>query len=113
MPKPSSAATVLVVHTPRIRIMRMSTSGLGLRDSLCIHATRSTMPTANAIKVLAESQPHTGASLTASRTAASPPDMSAAPAQFTRPGTRTGDSGTNLCTASVAGTSSTNGNQNR
>lgn len=93
--------------------MRMSTSGFGLRDSLRIQTTRSTMPTANTITVLAESQPHTGASLTASRTAASPPDMSAAPGQFTRPGTRTGDSGTNRCTAIVAGTSNASGNQNR
>jgi hypothetical protein len=64
MPNPSRAATEFVVQTPRIRIMRMSTSGCGLRDSLRIQTARSKMPTANTITVLAESQPHTGASLT-------------------------------------------------
>ena len=43
--------------------------------------------------VFAESQCHVAVSLTAISTAASPNDISAAPAQFTRPGTRTGDSG--------------------
>ena len=95
MPKPSSAATAFVVHTPRIRIIRMSTSGWWLRDSLRTHTTSRTIPAPSTSRVRADSHPHPGASLTASSTPARPADINAAPLELIRPGTRTGDSGTN------------------
>ncbi len=104
IPKPSSNATAFVVQTPRIRIILMSTSGWSERDSLRTHSASSTRPTAMHPSVFTDSQCQFAVSLTATRTAASPSDISAAPAQFTRPGTRTGDSGTNRWVATVATT---------
>ena len=112
MPKPSRNATVFVVQTPRMRIMCMSTSGLALADSLRTQATSSPAPIASTINVFADNQCQLAASVTASSTAARPPDMSAAPAQLTRPDTRTGDSGTSTWIATVAATSGTSGSQN-
>src|ERR1700760_2872916 len=94
MPKPSRAATVLVVQTPRIRIIRMSTSGCGERLSFRTQSGRTTAPIARRTRVLGELQPQTGASLTATRSAARPIDIRTAPVQFTVPLLRTGDSGT-------------------
>src|SRR4051794_35077432 len=86
MPKPRSSATELVVQTPRIRIMRMSTSGWSLAASLRTQKTRKTRPARNAAAVLAETQCQTAVSLTAISTSPSPSDISSAPVQFTRPG---------------------------
>ena len=113
MPKPSSMATVLVVQTPRIRIIRMSTRGWVLRDSLRTHSTRKTAPATNRPTVLTDSQCHTAVWLTATSTAPRPTDINAAPVQLTRPATRMGDSGTRKWMATVAATSGINGTQNR
>src|SRR6185312_9463545 len=104
IPKPRSAATAFVVQTPRIRIIRMSTSGVAERDSLRTQSASSTTPTAMLPSVFAESQCQFAVSLTATSTAERPSDMSAAPVQFTRPGTRTGDSGTKKCVSTAAAT---------
>ena len=63
--------------------------------------------------VFADSQCQVAVSLTATSTDASPNDISAAPAQLTRPGTRIGDSGTNTCTSTVAPTIGISGSQKR
>ncbi len=60
----------------------------------------------------AEPQPQVGAWLTASSTAASPADSSAAALQLIRPGALIGDSGTNSAVATVATITATSGNQN-
>ena len=44
MPAPSRNAAALTVHTPRMRIIFMSTSGSDERLSTVTHTTRSTMP---------------------------------------------------------------------
>ena len=41
MPKPTISAVTFVVQTPRIRIIRMSTSGSATRSSKRAHATSS------------------------------------------------------------------------
>lgn len=113
MPKPSRAATAFVVQTPRMRIIRMSTSGCRDRTSLHTQATRPVAPAASRTTVRAEPQCQTGASLTATSRAASPIDISTAPTQFALPRTRSGDSGTKSWIATVAGTSRISGSQKR
>jgi hypothetical protein len=113
MPNPSRSATAFVVHTPRMRIIRMSTSGCGDADSLRTQSTRRTRPAAITPSVFADSQCHVAVSLTATSTRASPADISAAPVQLTRPGTRTGDSGTKTWIAIVARTIGISGSQKR
>src|SRR5579872_4251400 len=113
IPKPSRSATAFVVQTPRIRIIRMSTRGCDERASLRTHRASSTRPAAIAPIVFADSQCQVDVSLTASSTATSPSDISAAPAQLTRPGSFTGDSGTNTYVAIVIATIGTSGSQNR
>ena len=93
--------------------MLMSTSGSAERDSARTQAASSTSPTANSPITRGESQPHVGASLKPSRIATSQPDSSDAPSQLTRPGLRTGDSGTNSQVATSASTTATSGIQNR
>src|SRR4249920_3649774 len=102
IPKPSRKATVFVVHTPRIRIMRMSTSGWSERVSLRTHRTRATTPNAIRPIVFADNQCHLDVWLTATSTETSPTVSRTAPAQLIRPGTRTGDSGTTKYVATVA-----------
>src|SRR5437588_11670605 len=46
MPAPSRNAARLVVHTPRIRIIVMSTSGMRLRTSTAIHSAQNPNPMA-------------------------------------------------------------------
>ncbi len=113
MPNPSRSATAFVVQTPRMRIMRMSTSGWSDRDSLRTQNASSTTPIAMQPIVFDESQCQVAVSLTAISTAASPSDIRAAPVQLTRPGTRIGDSGTNKCTRTVAATIGISGSQKR
>ena len=57
-------------------------------------------------------QPHVEPWLIATSTATSHDDSSAAPTQLTRPGERTGDSGTKKKVAIVAMTVAASGNQN-
>src|SRR4051812_30345237 len=94
IPKPSSSATVLVVQTPRMRIIFMSTSGSALWVSLYTQAASTSSPDSITTSVSADSQPQLGVLLTAISTAPRPTAISSALTQFTRPGTRTGDSGT-------------------
>src|SRR4051812_20650709 len=112
IPKPSMNATVLVVHTPRMRIIRMSTSGSVLLRSRATHEKSTTTPTPNSPSVRGESQPQPDAFVTASSTAVSPADISAAEPQLTRPGTRTGDSGTKRWISTVAAATGISGIQN-
>src|SRR5579864_945212 len=95
MPAPSRNAVRFVVHTPRIRIIAMSISGSALRVSTATHAAQTTRPAAVSPSVRDEPQPHAVASLIASSTAEMPALISSAASQLIRPGTRTGDSGTN------------------
>lgn len=82
----------------------MSTSGESLTVSLRTHTASRRKPAASSASVLPASQCHVGLSLTATSTAPRPADINAAPVQLTRPGTRTGDSGTNRWTATVVAT---------
>src|SRR5579862_948372 len=113
IPNPSRSDTAFVVQTPRIRIIRMSTSGCGERVSLRTQKTSKTIPNTSAPIVFAESQCHTAVSLTATSTATNPSDINIAPAQLTRPGTLIGDSGTRKCVATVTMTIGISGSQKR
>jgi hypothetical protein len=93
IPNPSRNPARLVVQTPRMRIIPMSTSGLGDLVSVQIHTTATTTPTAMSPSVRADSQPQLGASLIATSRHTSQSERSAAPVQSTVPGARTGDSG--------------------
>src|SRR5271167_3230465 len=58
MPAPSRNAARFVVHTPRIRIIVISISGLRLRTSTAIHAPETSSPSRIIPSVLGEPQPH-------------------------------------------------------
>src|SRR5579862_3624784 len=94
MPAPSRNAVRLVVQTPRIRIIAMSMSGSRLLLSTATQKAQTTRPATSRPSVRPDPQPQTVASLIASSTAVMPVLISAAASQLTRPGTRTGDSGT-------------------
>ena len=113
IPKPISSVARLTVQTPRTTIIFMSTSGSLERDSARTQAASSTSPIANRPITLGEVQPQVGAWLKPSRMATSQPDRSDAPSQFTRPGLRTGDSGTNSHVATSASSTATSGIQKR
>ena len=111
IPKPKTSAARFVVQTARIRIIRMSTSAARLRVSTQTHATASTAATANRPSTRAEVQPHDSPSLTGRSSATSQPARSAAPVQSSRPGERTGDSGTKSCVPTVAAMTAIRGSQ--
>src|SRR3954453_21323220 len=102
MPKPSSVAATLGVQTGRRRIIVMSTSGSGERDSTLIHTKSSTAATTNSPITRGDAQPQAGPWLAPSSSAPSHDDSSAARSQFTRPPGLSGDSGTNKYVASAA-----------
>ena len=112
IPAPSSTAVVLTVHTPRRRIISMSTSGSRARCSLRTHSAASTAAAAISPSTRAEPQPQAGPSLMAKSSATSQLDSSAAPPQLTRPGVLIGDSGTKKCVATSVTTTAISGNQN-
>ena len=99
----------MVVQTPRTRIIVMSISGLSLRTSTRIQARMKRTPTRVRPNVFAETQPQVVVSLIASSTAERPIVISAAASQLTRPGVRTGDSGTSRQVATAATTIATSG----
>ena len=94
IPAPSRNATRFVVHTPRIRIIDISTSGSRLWSSTQIQAAITAAPATSSAIVLVPPQPQTVVCAIAISTQHIPRLMSAAANQFTRPGERTGDSGT-------------------
>ena len=112
MPKPSSSVARFVVHTPRSRIMRMSTRGTAARSSTRTQTTTSTAVAANRPSVGPEAQPQRDPSLTPSRRQMSQPESRAAPAQLIRPGVRKCDSGTKRSVATPALSTTTRGIQN-
>src|ERR1039457_2711387 len=67
IPAPSKNAARFVVHTPRIRIIVMSISGLRLRVSTAIHTPETARPAAIRPSVFDEPQPHVVVSEIASR----------------------------------------------
>jgi len=73
--------------------MAMSISGLLLRSSTSIHTPQTARPDPSRSSVFGLVQPHVVAWAIAMSTADRPTLISAAAAQFTRPGARTGDSG--------------------
>ncbi len=93
IPAPSRNAARLVVHTPRIRIIVMSTSGSVLRTSIRIHPAQTTSPIASRISVLAPPHPQTVVCAIAISTSDMPSDITPAATQFTLPGALIGDSG--------------------
>src|SRR5215218_5396074 len=111
IPKPTSIAVRLVVHTPRRRIIRMSTSGWSTRVSHQAQTTSTTAAPSIRPTVRAESQPQLLPSLTASSSAASPVESSPAPAQSIFAGARTGDSGTYRRVATTEAATTTNASQ--
>ncbi len=111
MPAPRRNAARFAAHTARTRISAMSIKGSALRNSTATQATQTNAPTTSMISVFAEPQPHTVVSLTATRTSVMPTPISAAATQLMRPGTRTGDSGTNRQAQIAASTMITSGTQ--
>src|SRR5580692_1103951 len=112
MPAPSRNAAKFVVHTPRIRIIVMSISGLLERASTATHTVDTARPAAIRPSVFAEPQPHVVVSLMAISTVERPIVISAAASQLIRPGTVTGDSGMYLQVATAAIRIATSGIQN-
>src|SRR6266566_6151321 len=102
MPAPSRNATRFVVHTPRIRIIVMSISGVRLLASTATQTIETMTPRRMRPSVLDDPQPQVVAWLIASSTVEMPTVISPAASQLTRPGTRTGDSGMNLHVATAA-----------
>ena len=111
-PAPSRNAARFVVHTPRRRIIVMSTSGSRLRTSTMTQATQNTAPTANSASVRVPPQPQTPVWAMPMRIAQMPTVMRAAASQLTRPGVRTGDSGMNFQVANAPASVITSGIQN-
>src|SRR3954467_10997003 len=67
MPAPRRKAAMLVVQTPRTRIIVMSTNGSRLWTSTVTQSTQNTMPTPNSASVLVSPQPQTVVWVTPSR----------------------------------------------
>ena len=103
---------MFVVQTPRTRIIAMSISGSRLRTSTAIQAMETSTPAATSPTVFADPHPHFVVLLIASRISEIPTVIRIAASQFTRPGTRIGDSGTQRQVASAAATIATSGIQN-
>lgn len=78
MPTASSRPARFVVQTARIRIIRMSTSGVRERSSTATQPASTARPAATRPSVRTDSQPHDGACVIASRTPVSPADSSSA-----------------------------------
>src|SRR4051795_5567932 len=112
IPTPSRNATRLVVQTPRIAIIRMSTRGSRERSSAPIQAAMTANPITESPIVFGDPQPQLVAWLTASRTAVRPIDISPVLSQLTLPGTLIGDSGTKTRVAMAASRIAASGNQN-
>ena len=109
---PNRKATRLLVHTAGTRIMCMSMSGSRECSSTTIQAAHRATPSRINPMTLGEPHPHDGASLTPRSRATSQPDRSTAASQLTRPGVRTGDSGTNRWAQTAAIRVMTSGIQN-
>ena len=92
--------------------MCMSTSGCFERASAQTQRAASTPASASNPIVFGEPQPQVGASLTATSSAISQPESSAAPAQWTLPGARIVDSGIRKIDATVEISVTTSGIQN-
>ena len=112
IPAPTRNAAAFTVQTPRMRIIRMSTSGSIARDSLRNHSSASTAPASSRPSSRALAQPHDEPSLTAISTHTSHAESIPAPSQLMRPGVLTGDSGTNRTVAVTASATAISGNQN-
>ncbi len=102
MPVDSRSEETLVVQTVRIRIIFMSMSGVVERASHHTQAPKRTTAATMSPMTRVEPQPHSGASLTATRRATSQPVMSTAPSQLMPRAARTGDSGITTTTATRA-----------
>ena len=111
MPKPSTSAARLVVHTGRSRIICMSTSGERVRDSTQTQTGISNRGHAKRPIVLGEVQPHDAPSLTGTSSATSQAASSTAPSESIRPRVLTGDSGTKTMIPTVATITAISGNQ--
>ena len=94
MPKPTSSVAMFVIATVGWRSISMSTSGWGVRRCSQTQKARTTTPTANRPSVRGSPQPHSLARAIASSGATRPTASTSAPRTSTRPGVRTGDSGT-------------------
>jgi hypothetical protein len=78
IPTPIRKATVLVVQTPRIAIIRMSTNGSRERSSSRTQAAITNIPRASRPSVLGEPQPHVLVSVIARSTPEMPTVISPA-----------------------------------
>src|SRR5271155_5428812 len=95
IPNPNSKAARFVLHTAGIRIIFMSTMGVFERVSERIQHGINTAVAANSPSTEVLLHPHIGPYEIANRPVISQADIIEAPTQLTRPGDRTGDSGTN------------------
>src|SRR5204863_5774480 len=109
---PGRKANGLVLQTPRIPIMVMSVSGSALRSSTSTQSAQTARPAASNPIVLGDPHPQVVVSEMAISTITMPADINAAASQLTRPGTRTGDSGTNRQVKKIAATVTRSGIQN-
>src|SRR4051795_2316893 len=102
----------LEVHTPRKRITLMSTNGSDERSSVRTQKASTPADVAMRPQKRIDPQPQFCPSLTASKRPPRPSESSSAAYQLTRPGLRTGDSGTIAQVAMKAAPSVSNGIQN-
>ena len=102
IPKPTSSVATLVISTVGWRSISMSTSGCGVRRWSMTQRLRITAPAANSPSVRGSPQPHSFAWAIARSGALRPKASTIAPRMSTRPGVRTGDSGTKISIAIAA-----------
>ena len=101
-PKPTSTVAKLVIRTGGRESVVMLISGAVWRRSKNTNAVRMSRPSAKRPSVLSEVQPQSLARETAISTADSPAAKITAPTMSTRPGVRSGDSGTKRMVVIVA-----------
>ncbi len=102
--EPISRVEMLVVSTGRRASVLMLISGSRVRRSKNTNPTSTIRPAAISPSVRPEPQPQSAPREMPISSEARPAARIAAPARSTRPGVRTGDSGTNRCVVIVAST---------
>jgi hypothetical protein len=102
MPKPTSSVATLVISTGGLSSVGMSASGCSVRRSTATHTASTAAPAASSASVRGLPQPQSLAREIAISGIARPAPSSAAPRTSTRPGLRSGDSGTHSCVATAA-----------
>ena len=100
--KPEMSAVMFVSSTGRSESTRMSISGSSTWSSSTTQSTAQTAESANSPSIAGDVQPQLAPSDSASRNVTRTTDIRAAPGTSMREVERTGDSGTNRCTSTIA-----------